>query len=54
MTALSIKWDCQEVCMPVAKDALEVEDDDRTPGPKDPANDHRNLRLAWHVWDDFP
>ena len=55
MIAPSIRRDCKEVWMPVSKVTLEVEDDqDMAPGPKDPANDYRNFRLARHVWDDFP
>ena len=55
MIAPSIRRDCKEVWMPVSKDAPEVTDDqDMAPGPKDPANDYRNFRLARHVWDDFP
>ena len=56
--APSVRRDCKEVWMPVGKDSLEVDDGGGGGGSSNgrvsAANDFRNFRLAWHVWDDYP
>ena len=55
--APSIRRNCKEVWMPVAKDDLDVEDGSHRSGSGKhlaPANNPDNFRLAWHVWDNYP
>ena len=52
--APTIRRNCREVWMPVAKDALNIEADGLPGRSVAPANNPANFRLAWHVWDDYP
>ena len=49
----SIRRNCREVWMPVAKGDLSIEDAG-SPASVADANNPSNFRLVWHVWDDYP